>query len=344
MADFEVVVRRLTDVKPHENADRLDIGQVDGYEFIIPKDKHQPGDLGVYIPEASILPDSIIEEVGLRNYLAGKEKNRVKAIRLRGHLSQGVFYIPANLELHEGEDVAEVLGITKYEPVVPLNLAGEVEAVPYGVLWPQFDLEDTKKYPDVIPDGELVSVTEKLHGTLGLFVWSQGRCFVASKGIAKQQLCLKEDGKANAYWRVAEQDGIFVKLANFAAQQNLQEVALIGEVLGVQDLMYGLKPGQLSFYGFALVTVNGLMPPNQLFPALTEIGVKPVPELYRGPFSIAKMRELTSGQTTIHGANHMREGVVVVPITERYDGRLGRVMVKSISPEYLLRKGGTEYN
>ncbi|MYG14266.1 MAG: RNA ligase (ATP), partial [Gammaproteobacteria bacterium] len=41
---------------------------------------------------------------------------------------------------------------------------------------------------------------------------------------------------------------------------------------------------------------------------------------------------------------HMREGVVVRPVAERESPGLGRVILKSVSGDYLTRKGGTEYN
>ena len=47
-----------------------------------------------------------------------------------------------------------------------------------------------------------------------------------------------------------------------------------------------------------------------------------------------------SGKSTL--ADHMREGVVIRPTEERYVDRLGRLILKLVSEEYLLRKGGTE--
>jgi len=44
------------------------------------------------------------------------------------------------------------------------------------------------------------------------------------------------------------------------------------------------------------------------------------------------------------GANHIREGIVMVPAVERIDRSIGRVCLKSVSAEYLVRKNGTEYN
>lgn len=57
------------------------------------------------------------------------------------------------------------------------------------------------------------------------------------------------------------------------------------------------------------------------------------------------MEEFTSGKETISGnETNIREGIVIKPIFERVDFSLGRVVLKSVSEEYLLRKGGTEFN
>ena len=68
-----------------------------------------------------------------------------------------------------------------------------------------------------------------------------------------------------------------------------------------------------------------------------------MPVLYQGPFSLAKLQELTDGATTLGGA-HVREGVVVKPAAERVSHEFGRVILKSVSGRYLTRKGGTEFN
>ncbi len=75
----------------------------------------------------------------------------------------------------------------------------------------------------------------------------------------------------------------------------------------------------------------------------SQLGFDTVPVLYRDPFSEAAMREHTDGGTTMD-ANHIREGIVMVPAVERRDARIGRVCLKSVSADYLTRKGGTEFN
>jgi len=50
----------------------------------------------------------------------------------------------------------------------------------------------------------------------------------------------------------------------------------------------------------------------------------------------------TNGNTYLVD-NQIREGCVIRPYEESNDKKIGRKILKSISPKYLLRKGGTEF-
>jgi RNA ligase (TIGR02306 family) len=344
MSSFECKVRRIT-VETHPNADLLEIGRVDGYQFVVGKGQFKTGDLGVYIPEQSVLPDPLIKEMGLEGKLAGSSANRVKAIKLRGVLSQGLFYRPEGLvfsEDVEGKDVAADLGITKWEPPVPLEMAGQVEAAPGETIFRSYtDIEDIKRYPDVLVEGEEVLITEKLHGSCTIVGILNGQRVVSSKGLASKHLVLVES-QSNIYWRIAHQERLFERLEKFMRDYRLSQVLLFGEVLGVQDLMYGLTKGQLTYRAFDLCLQDGQFSAIALNKLNFWHDVPLVPQLYRGPFSKEVLAEHTSGKSTL--ADHIREGVVVRRVEEREHPELGRVILKSISPDYLLRKGGTELN
>ena len=47
------------------NADRLEIARVRGYQCVVGNGQFRDGDLVAYIPEQSIVPDNIIEDLGL---------------------------------------------------------------------------------------------------------------------------------------------------------------------------------------------------------------------------------------------------------------------------------------
>lgn len=357
MSTFETKVVRI-EVEPHPSADRLEIGRVAGYQFVVGKGQYQTGDLGVYIPEGAILPDAMITEMGLEGKLAGgtyaedgtRKLNRVKAMRLRGVLSQGLFYSGSGDTVfqpsQEGCDLAADLGITKWEPPIPIEMAGQVEAAPGGSIFRTYtDIENIKSFPTVLHDGEMVRMTEKLHGSCTLVGIINGQRVVSSKGIAARHLCLKESA-SNVYWRIAQQLELFDKLRDLMDALGSPEMLLFGEVLGVQDLRYGVPQGQLGYRAFDIHLrrhYSGIvewMPADEFSAYCELVGIPTVPTLYEGPFSRTKMLELTSGQSTL--ANHLREGVVIRTIPERDDDRIGRVVLKSVSGDYLTRKGGTE--
>jgi len=123
----------------------------------------------------------------------------------------------------------------------------------------------------------------------------------------------------------------------YDATRDVAAVILFGEIYGsVQSLRYGHEKGAVSYRAFD-ISVNGrMMDWDDVVVACEEHGVETVPLLYRGPFSVETLRELSGGDTTL-GGGHMREGVVVHPAVERRDERGRRVMLKRLSDEYRLR-------
>jgi hypothetical protein len=53
---------------------------------------------------------------------------------------------------------------------------------------------------------------------------------------------------------------------------------------------------------------------------------------------MAKMKELADGRSTVEGADNIREGIVVKPVVERIDPKVGRAVLKYIGTEYELSK------
>jgi RNA ligase (TIGR02306 family) len=356
MADFRVLVERLT-IEEHPNADRLELARVGDYQSIVLEGQFTTGDLAAYIPEAALVPAEILEELGLTGRLAGPDANRVKAIRLRSVLSQGLVY-PAREGWNIGDDVTEELGITKYEPPVPTSMNGEVYAAGYERCV-RYDIENFKRYPEVLEPGEEVVFTEKLHGTwcqLGVLPESlaseHGRLVVTSKGLGAKGLAFLPEAEANAtnlYLRVARALDIVARVG-----EREVPIFILGEVFGagVQDLSYGAHAGKDDTLGFRVFDVYEGSPGQGRYLDDAELeafceqhALERVPVLYRGPFSREVMSQWTDGKESISGEGlHIREGIVIRPVVERRDDRIGRVQLKSVSEDYLLRKGGTEYN
>jgi RNA ligase (TIGR02306 family) len=373
LSSLRVTVERLT-IHEHPNADALELAQVGLFRAVVLKGRYKTGDYALYIPEQAVLPPDLIEELGLTGRLAGKDKNRVKAIRLRGELSQGIVCRPAALpinwdhirfEIEEGithdwhgqpdsHDFAEKLGIAKWVPPIPVGMSGQVESAPDLIRW--IDIENIKRYPDIFEAGEYVAATEKLHGSACLYTLdaATGREYVSSKGVGAQQLALQEDAK-NLYWRAVRAHRLKDAAAAIAAKLGAARVGLFGEVYGkgVQDLAYGADASHDETLGYALFDIAAIGESG----ALTWVGhaervrlaeefdVPTVPTLYVGAYNYGHLAALAEGNSHLDGAKNIREGLVIRPVDERRSDLLGgRAIGKIVSEGYLLRDGNaTEF-
>ncbi|MGW1540286.1 RNA ligase (ATP) [Streptomyces sp. NPDC002309] len=354
MSTLRVTAEVLT-VHEHPNADALDLAQVGLYRAVVAKGAYRTGDAALYIPEQAVLPAALIEELGLTGRLAGGDADRVKAVRLRGELSQGIVCRPealADVDLADaaarGTDFAERLGITKWVPPVPPTMSGEVESAPELLPW--VDMENVQRYPDVFAPGEPVVLTEKLHGSACLvtYVAGEDRVYVSSKGFGVKSLALREDPR-NLYWRAVRGHGVARAAARLAERLGARRVGIFGEVYGagVQDLTYG-SDGRRDTLGYAVFDVSAEVDGQVRWLDAEQLlgGELPlVPRLFAGPYDIDRVMEFASGRETVSGrALHLREGVVIRPARERHSPVTGgRAIAKAVSPAYLTRKGGTEF-
>ena len=145
----------------------------------------------------------------------------------------------------------------------------------------------------------------------------------------------KQEDATDQWWAAAIKYNLAEKLAT------VPNVGLYAEVFGqVQDLRYGAKQGELflRFYDAIDVATKRWYNYDELVALVTSLGLDMVPELYRGPWSPTKAVTLCEGMSMIPGANHIREGLVVKPVVNRFERTLGRVNLKVVGQGYLLRK------
>ena len=364
MSNFKVEILPIQ-VIAHPNADALELALVGppetAYRCVVPKGKFISGDLAAYIPEGAIMPENLLEEMGLTGALAGSKKNRVKAIRLRGEVSQGLVWMPERgwqrwledlvcshsvryrMDELEGLGIGGFLGITKHVPVVPACMAGKMlgDAPAFA---DHTDMDNIKQYSYLFAPGEMVYATEKVHGTQISIIFDGETFKVSSKGVLHKNRATLTEEPGNLYWQAFRNSGIEKGLRDLMTLIG-KPFQLVGEVYGkVQDLTYGMENGGHKFAAFDLRicgadNVGRYVDSLDFFSMMRVAEIPTVPILYNGPFNIDTILGLTEGTTVIGGGVHMREGVVVKPARERSDYRHGRVILKSVSNTYLLRKG-----
>jgi RNA ligase (TIGR02306 family) len=384
VSNFQVPVVVIDAIETHPNGDAIEVALIKRYRSVVKKASNfKPGDRVVYIPQASLLPDYLLKRLGLWDYdksvgrLGGSGFNRVSAAKFRGLFSQGIC-LPVESDRDDGDivwvdgengrvsarlgdDVSEFLGIEKWVPVIPPELLGEVFS-PGQELIVNFDIEDVKAFPDAMIEGEEVEYTEKMHGVFtavtiipqgdakasGTSEYGFGRdrnILLYSKGLGAQGMAFKDCVENEKSVYVRSTIGLRNRLEELASSIT-EPLTIMGETFGpgVQDLHYGKELG-FKMFGACSGYRGGLeyFGPEKRAELATILGIEQVHCFYRGPFSWDTLVEHTDGKTA-SGADHIREGVVVTPVVQRDHIRLGRVIAKSVSEKYLLRKGGTEYS
>lgn len=202
-SDFEVKVVRVGEITKHPGADNLEIINVFDYPVVSRIGTFKTGDLAVYVPVDAVVPTDRPEFAFLAK--EGKTTHRIKAMRLRKVFSMGLLVplqektiiVGTDFGQHyatEGSEVADALGISKYVNPQEARLEqhqqsnearARARAVSKGPKLPVYGLDPLRKYSECLPEGELVVVTEKIHGCNARYVLSKGRLWVGSHKVMR---------------------------------------------------------------------------------------------------------------------------------------------------------------
>jgi|SRR5271157_791096 len=356
MSLFAVVKSKIKEIKVHSNADKLELGTIENntYQFVVGKGEFKTGDDVIYFPIDSLLLDELSIYLNVRSFLTGKEHNRIRTVKLRGEISQGLV-VPAmkiyqylqikNINVDDNlVDYKDVLQVVKYEPPPILEKGGKLIMLPEFV--ESYDIEGCDNFPDIVNYlmDKVVMVSEKLEGSnAGVTITPEGQIIVNQHNYAIEPI----EGQVHTWIKVSEECGVvdFVK----KLQQNeypQKQITVRTELLGgkIQSNIYKFKEYTLRIYD---IKVDGKY-----------IGYKTYKDLlvkydmikYNVPIlsdSII-LKEWLNGKT-IQGASNgksilnpevLREGIVIKPIEEEYVkiGKFqGRLIIKQRSPEYLCK-------
>lgn len=316
--EHAVEVVRIGEVEKHPNADTLSTTLVHGgYPVAFRTGEYKPGDLAVYVPVDSMVPADDPRWA----FLDGKV--RIRARRLRGLFSMGLL-TPADPSWVEGQDVANELRIRPYEPEVDLSNPGLNER-DVGVMPTYTDIEGYRRFKNFFAPGEHVVVTEKIHGENFRAVHDGDRLWVGSRTRIKARA---DDSK---WWQAAASAGLEEKLARFP------HVAVYGECHGYTGgFPYGTgRVPTLRVFDAMDMTTRRFLNRDEFAKFVQTFDLLEAPVLHIGPWD-ESLLALAEGKSTLD-SSHVREGIVIKPIVERHDPRLGRGILKLHGQGFLLR-------
>lgn len=359
-------IQEILEIKPIENADAIELAIINGWQCVVNKnDNFKVGDKIVMVEIDSILPPAPEFE-----FLKDR-KYRVRTIKLRGQISQGlvlpISYLPKG-NYNIDDDVTEIIGITKYEPdedndankKVITNKKWVKKYIPDVVLsfmfryfnklakklftntvikkgFPAFvyktDEERIQNLKNLINEvaGMKFVGTEKIDGSSETIYLKDDKFYVCSRN---NQLDKDDGGK---YWQVIKEQQIEEKMRDYFKNKN---IALQGELCGegIQGNKYKIKGIDIYIFDIFDIDNQEYYSQYEVERITKEIGLKSVPIIYRDfvlPNDINEILKLAEGKSVVNNSNIEREGIVwrlAVPENNKV-----RISFKSISNKFLLK-------
>jgi len=343
-------VQQIAELLPIEGADAIEVARINGWNVVVKKGEFKVDEMAVFCEVDSFLPIQpeyeFLRKSSYKKMSDGTEGFRLKTIRLRGQLSQGLLInyqtliskLPPDengrVDLPDmGEDVTEIMGIVKYEPPIPACLAGQMKGNFPGFL-NKTDEERVQNIPSSMYErykskGKKYYITEKLDGS-SCTIYLRGNEF----GVCSRNIDLKET-EGNTFWGVARQYNIEQILREHCEYTGFQTFALQGEVIGegIQGNPYNIKGHQFHIFNLFYSDLDYYANIDELIDFSKKYNLKVVPLLYKDinlPENGMECLKLAEGKSVLN-SNTEREGVVI-----RYFDR--SVSFKAISNKFLLKK------
>lgn len=368
ITNFIVPVTTILDIQKHPNAHSLDIVKCFDYTVITQRDKYKKNDSVIYIPIDSILPSQLEQQIFPEGSKVKLYNSRVKQIRLRGLASQGMILDLQDVKSYFkelptiGDNVAEILGITKFEPEEKFFGANQPRVKKErNKPWenPYFHqyggLNNWKFYAqsDLFIKGQEVVYQEKIHGTNGRAgmlpfkpktLWQKILKFFGqtpdyqfcygSNGVQLQEKPFTGYYDTNVYAEACRKYDIDKKL------QPNETVYFEIYGSGIQKgYSYGHADGDRSIVVFDVKVLSDdkkstrWLSVDELTDWCLRNRLPMVPVLYRGSHSNELAQNYTKGDSTI-GGQKIREGIVIRDPKETVC-YYGKKFFKLLSEDYL---------
>lgn len=334
-------IRKICAILPIEGADAIELAVVSGWKVVIKKGEYKPGDLAVYCEIDSWVPSKLaafLSKGKEPREFEGIKGERLRTIKLRGQLSQGLLLkpdiaLPFTNSFKIGDDVSEVLGIVKWEMPLNAQLVGVCKGN-FPSLIPKTDQErvqnlKAKCWRMAIESRIKFEVTEKLEG-------SSMTCYLIDNefGVCSRNMDLERDER-NSFWEVAIRNNIEELMrrrgGNFAIQGEL-----IGP--GIHNNIYKLSQPEFFVFDVYNVRDGKYFSPDSRREMISSMGLNHVPVIAHSAelFDNLGITDIDGVLTFAEGISMLfrteREGVVFKQETEGDNG----MTFKGISNKYLL--------
>lgn len=363
-------IRKIKDVSPIKGADAIEKVVVDGWTLVSKKGEFSVGDPCVYFEIDSFLPADdprfeFLKKSGVKKDPSGRERIRLKTIKLRGQISQGLALplaaFPELKETDEGADVSETLGVIKFERPEPrtTDAAGNFpEFVPKTEEERVQNVHETFArefgeeyyYPTLKLDGS--SCTVVFLGEDMKDHWKKGysdRLEVIENGekkgevmVCSRNLELKQSEDSH-FWKAVTRQDLVRKMLNvhgdsfFLGSALSGSFAIQGEVMGPGVQGNKDKFNDFEFFAFSVYDIQeqGYLSYDLALLVFGSFKIQAVPTISDRPLKCLKwsLDDLLAHADGPGVNSKYREGVVWKPASDR------GVSFKVISNKFLMKGG-----
>ncbi|MBD2448657.1 hypothetical protein H6G76_16160 [Nostoc sp. FACHB-152] len=223
MMNSLATIEEIVDILQHPDPEvkRLEIVKVLNFNCIVGKGIYKVGEKVILIRPDTVLPDE--PWTGIYKKF---NPSRVKAQKLRGYWSFGIVekvgLLPGERSYEVGEEVSQMLGITKYVTPVPEE-PGAIAGLPHNLIPSNETLYQSLPLDKYL--GQLVDVTLKVDGSSVSYYYANGNFKVCGRNL---EIDLN---KINKYTHHVTQLNIDEKLAYYCKTHKVN-LALRGEIYG----------------------------------------------------------------------------------------------------------------
>lgn len=365
----------IDSLHPIEGADRIELAMIGGWQVVAQKGLYTVGCKAVYFEVDSLLdvekPAFTFLASSKNTMVDGKQYARIKTIKLRKQLSQGLLVPLSEVGIDPGvqvdADVTSLLGVIKYESVAEKAMNGNIQGVKTGTTimgFPKFipKTDQTRvqniviQYAQACDKDEKFEKTFKLDGS-SLSAWVNKniagvasrnvgfRMQVENKGLKQiiKDYIAKVKHTGRIFTTVPMQykpvDNSFTQVAREAKLieaivRDGRNLAIQGEMVGpaIQKNFEGVKKNEFYCYDIYLIDERRYMLPQERQDFCKKHNISHVPIAGTDVYLPLTVKEALADADGPSGLNgKYREGFVYKSMTRDFS-------FKVISNAYLLKE------
>ena len=311
-------IETIHSILPHPNPEvlRLECAKIKEWPVVVSKGEFKNGDKVVFIEIDSIVPATETFK------FMERQKYRVWNARFKGAPSSGLVQslsiLPSG-EYNIGDDVADILGVLKYErPETFINNGETKGGFPTSLISISDEL-NLLSYPEALLelDGREIVITQKVDGSSTTFIYNNSEFDACSR-----RLKLKEN--QGFPWQMANQYDLKNKLNNLN-----KNVAIQAESIGtgLNGNRLELKDRQIKVFRAKDLDTRNLYSWDELNNLCIILNIPIVTLIDRFVFdknihNVEYFRNLADKQ--LYPNNKAAEGIVISPVVPFYSNSLGK--------------------